>query len=92
MCGIIGTTTGYKFDNFKLNKLSHRGPNSRGYYDDKNISLGHTRLSIIDHSGGVQPMIDDNVVLVFNGEIYNYKELKKQLNNKGVIFSTNSDT
>lgn len=92
MCGIIGTTTGYRFDNFKLNKLSHRGPNSRGYYDDKNISLGHTRLSIIDHSGGVQPMIDDNVVLVFNGEIYNYKELKKQLNNKGVIFSTNSDT
>lgn len=92
MCGIIGTTTGYKFDNFLLNTISHRGPNARGYFHDQNISLGHVRLSIIDQAGGIQPMIDDDVVLIFNGEIYNYKSIRQELKKEGVRFFTRSDT
>ena len=92
MCGIIGTTQSYNFDNSLLNTLSHRGPNDRGYFQNNKISLGHTRLSIIDHKGGLQPMQDNNAVLTYNGEIYNYKNLKTELIQKGIQFKTNSDT
>ena len=74
--------------------LSHRGPDGEGYYVDGNIGLGHRRLAIIDLSTGSQPMCsaDGNVVLVFNGEIYNYLELRAELRNLGHHFATNSDT
>ena len=65
--------------------ISHRGPDNKGYFfqDDFSLGLGHTRLSIIDVStNGNQPMISNckNFILIFNGEIYNYNELKKDLN------------
>ena len=88
MCGLIGSTK-YKLNRIHLNQLHHRGPDSRGLYGDDLVSLGHSRLSIIDLENGSQPMVsdDDNVVLVYNGEIYNYKELGNSLKCK-----TNSDT
>jgi len=83
-----------------MNKiLSHRGPDDSGTFNDNNINfnigLAHTRLSIIDLSkSGSQPMISLNkqVILTFNGEIYNYKELRKELIAFGYVFNSNSDT
>lgn len=74
--------------------LSHRGPDGEGYYDDGNVGLGHRRLAIIDLSTGTQPMYsaDGDIVLVFNGEIYNYLELREELRNLGHNFLTASDT
>lgn len=77
--------------------MSHGGPDSSGVYHDesKKMSLGHRRLSIIDLTdAGHQPMFspDGSIVIVYNGEIYNYRELKRELQNKGVVFFTNSDT
>lgn len=74
--------------------LSHRGPDGEGFYIDENIGLGHKRLSIIDLATGAQPMIsrDKNLVIVFNGEIYNYIELKEELKSLGHVFNTSSDT
>jgi asparagine synthase (glutamine-hydrolysing) len=74
--------------------LSHRGPDGEGYYEDGNIGLGHRRLAIIDLNTGTQPMYsaDGEVVLVFNGEIYNYLELREELRNLGHVFVTTSDT
>ena len=74
MCGIIGSTA-YKIDESNLNELNHRGPNSNGTFHNKDVSLGHTRLSIIDVENGQQPMVVEkgNLALVFNGEIYNYR-------------------
>ena len=89
MCGIIGSTT-YGINRTILNQIYHRGPDARGVYTDKFISLGHTRLSIIDINNGSQPMLSDDkqAIIVFNGEIYNFKDLKKDLGN----CKTNSDT
>jgi len=74
--------------------LIHRGPDGEGYYIGKNIGLGHRRLSIIDLEGGKQPMgnEDGSIQVVFNGEIYNFLELKKDLEAKGYRFRTRSDT
>src|SRR5215467_14349002 len=74
--------------------LSHRGPDGEGYYVDGNVGLGHRRLAIIDLATGDQPMFstDGNLVIVFNGEIYNYVELKAQLESLGHQFTTSSDT
>jgi asparagine synthase (glutamine-hydrolysing) len=74
--------------------LRHRGPDESGIYIDRELGLGHTRLSIIDLPGGHQPMSneDDTVWIVYNGEIYNYPDLRKQLIAKGHIFKTQSDT
>ncbi|MBI34569.1 MAG: asparagine synthase (glutamine-hydrolyzing) [Flavobacteriales bacterium] len=102
MCGIVGIfakdETG-KLNFSKLNNsvesLHYRGPDSKGIYIDKNIGLGHTRLSIIDTSNAAnQPFTspDKRYTLVFNGEIYNYKSLKKVLENRGYSFKTSSDT
>ena len=97
MCSIYGAI-GKNYKNIEKTfskELHHRGPDDQGiYYDDKNnISLGHTRLSIIDISNHAhQPMGDDKYILVFNGEIYNYQDIKKELQNFGHSFSTNSDT
>lgn len=96
MCGICGI---YGIEDKNLLKkmtsiLSHRGPDSEGYFFDKNINLGHKRLSIIDLISGNQPIYNENqsIWIVFNGEIYNYLELRKLLENKGHRFYTNTDT
>ena len=75
-------------------KIIHRGPDEEGYYVADNVSLGMRRLSIIDLSTGSQPIFneDESIVVVFNGEIYNFKELREDLERKGHYFSTNSDT
>lgn len=74
--------------------LSHRGPDDEGFHYDGNIGLGQSRLSIIDLSGGRQPIYneDRSVCVVFNGEIYNYIELTDELKAKGHRFATKSDT
>lgn len=97
MCGITGIAG---FEDKRLIKLmndavSHRGPDDSGFFSDRNICLGHRRLSIIDLSEkGHQPMCNENkdIWIVFNGEIYNFKELKKDLEAKGHKFQSNSDT
>lgn len=98
MCGIVGFINNIdeKEDTIKkmMNKIYHRGPDEGNYYIDESISLGHRRLSILDISGGKQPMFtkDKSLVVIFNGEIYNYKELKSELITKNYEFETNSDT
>lgn len=96
MCGI----NGFNFSNEELigqmnKKLTHRGPDDVGDFIDSSISLGHTRLSIIDLSSrGHQPMFsaDGRYVIVYNGELYNFLEIKKDLQSRGVSFFSNSDT
>ena len=74
--------------------IAHRGPDDEGYFVDGPIGLGFRRLSIIDLAGGHQPMSDaeETVWVIFNGEIYNFKELRAELQSKGHHFRTNSDT
>ncbi len=99
MCGILGTA-GNNLDKEKINyqsmisSLSKRGPDDNGWLCFTNCCLGQTRLSIIDLSGGHQPMQDskNKLAITFNGEIYNFLELKKELTIKGHEFTTNSDT
>tara|TARA_B110000967_G_C18875113_1_gene557837 strand:- start:243 stop:2099 length:1857 start_codon:yes stop_codon:yes gene_type:complete len=101
MCGITGIfnlNKDKKVDSISLKNMNdslvHRGPDGEGFFIDNNIGLGHRRLKIIDLETGDQPMysFDKNIVVVFNGEIYNYLELKKTLITKGHKFHTNSDT
>jgi asparagine synthase (glutamine-hydrolysing) len=75
-------------------RLRHRGPDEQGLFEDANIALGHTRLSIIDLSSGQQPMhsADGRYVIVFNGEIYNFQELRERIAAAGGSLRTNSDT
>jgi asparagine synthase (glutamine-hydrolysing) len=74
--------------------LSHRGPDGYGYFEDEFVGLGHRRLSIIDVAGGRQPLgnEDGSVQVTFNGEIYNFRELRTDLIKRGHRFSTHSDT
>jgi asparagine synthase (glutamine-hydrolysing) len=74
--------------------LRHRGPDGFGFYQDERIGLGHARLSIIDLEGGTQPMHneDRSLWITFNGEIFNYRELRRDLENTGHVFYTDSDT
>ena len=74
--------------------LAHRGPDDRGAYDDPDIALGFRRLSVIDLETGQQPirLADDRAVIVLNGEIYNYRELRRELLGRGHRFRTESDT
>ena len=96
MCGIAGFVG--KEKNMKkvlkgmTDRIKHRGPDAEGFFVRGNVALGQRRLSIIDIEGGKQPMFskDGNLVVVFNGEIYNYKELKEEL--KEYPFQTDSDT
>ena len=77
-----------------VGQLYHRGPDECGFYFDKKVALGMARLSIIDLVHGSQPISNEkqNIWIVFNGEIYNYKELRQTLEKLGHIFETNSDT
>jgi asparagine synthase (glutamine-hydrolysing) len=100
MCGIAGIV------NFKeredqaaiidpmLRSMQHRGPDATGLYMSDQAALGHARLSIIDLSGGYQPIHNEerSVWIVFNGEIFNYPELRSALMDRGHIFYTQSDT
>ena len=75
-----------------VNSIHHRGPDHTGYYEHEKVDLAFKRLSIIDLDNGSQPMSKYDKVVVFNGEIYNYKELKQNLQEKGYEFKTDSDT
>lgn len=76
-----------------LESIAHRGPDARGTWYHNDVALGHNRLSIIDLSEQAnQPMIKDNIVITFNGEIYNYREIRLELEKMGYIFQTQSDT
>src|SRR5262245_4338930 len=101
MCGIVGIF------NFKdeavstevlrsmMTAVKHRGPDGEGLYTERFLGLGHRRLAIIDLSeAGQQPMKsqDGSHVIVYNGEIYNYREMRKELEAKGFPFSSQSDT
>ena len=96
MCGIVGFNWNDKNILLRMLKIiKHRGPDQQGTYFDDNISLGNVRLSIIDTSiKGKQPISneDGSIVIVFNGEIYNYIELRVKLENKGHKFKSNTDT
>lgn len=98
MCGFTGFTNFIKDDGTVLGRMMdrivHRGPDASGQFVDTDIALGFRRLSIIDLAEGGQPMFneDKSLVLVFNGEIYNFKELRAELLEKGHIFANNSDS
>jgi asparagine synthase (glutamine-hydrolysing) len=101
MCGIAGQlnlAADEPIDRDRLRRMTrsitHRGPDDEGYFISGPIGLGFRRLSIIDLAGGHQPMSDggETVWVVFNGEIYNFKELRLQLEARGHSFRTNSDT
>lgn len=101
MCGIVGV---YHFDRNRPvdrnllvqqnDALAHRGPDDGGVYVADGVGLGHRRLSIIDLGGGHQPMwdVERRLAIVFNGEIYNYRELKEELEARGHRFASSSDT
>ena len=100
MCGFVGFTNTIGAINCEsildkmMNRIIHRGPDSSGKFLNKDIASGFRRLSIIDISEGNQPMFNENnsLVLVFNGEIYNYKYLRAELSSCGHIFKTDSDS
>ena len=98
MCGFVGFTNPAADSKIILERMmeriAHRGPDSFGEFINSDIALGFRRLSIIDISDGNQPMFneDRSLVLVFNGEIYNYKTLRDELISYGHIFKTNSDS
>ena len=101
MCGICGQ---YRFHNdtgvnpteirTMADAIAHRGPDDEGFFFDGPLGFGFRRLSIIDLEGGHQPMLDDenSVVVIFNGEIYNFHSLRTELESKGYRFRTKSDT
>lgn len=98
MCGFVGFVDKEK-NKKKIVKdmaelIKHRGPDSDGYFCDDDVALGFRRLSIIDLNNGTQPIYneDNTKVIVFNGEIYNYQEIKEELIAKGHTFKTNTDT
>ena len=101
MCGIVGIfdmKAGREINHALLNAMNesqlHRGPDEGGLHIEAGLGLGHRRLSIIDLSHGQQPMHsqDGNVVLTYNGEVYNFPELRKELEDLGYIFKTHCDT
>lgn len=97
MCGIIGCIPAVSHDLFKLalTSIAHRGPDGEGIWDDGEYALlGHRRLSILDRSNaGSQPMHWlERYHIVFNGEIYNFLEIRDELESLGIIFKSNSDT
>ncbi|HTJ17290.1 MAG TPA: asparagine synthase (glutamine-hydrolyzing) [Steroidobacteraceae bacterium] len=97
MCGIAGIVSTDRARDIAMRRmleaLAHRGPDGEGTYRDELVTLGHRRLSIIDLAGGQQPLLnaDRSIVLVCNGEIYNYRALRRELENDGHAFLTHSD-
>ena len=99
MCGICGIVSYSNPPDLALlrrmmGRIGHRGPDGNGYYRDRHAALGHTRLAIIDTSGGAQPLCNEDGTLwaTFNGEIFNYLELSAELRHLGHTFRTVSDT
>ena len=100
MCGFCGFTKNLYKENTNniiknmTNKITHRGPDGEGFFEDDFISLGFRRLSFLDLENGSQPMTNknNNLTIVFNGEIYNFKDIKDELIKKGRSFDTTSDT
>ena len=99
MCGIIGKIFSHSpaqpLQGQDLDRLQHRGPDDQGIYNDSHASLGHCRLSIIDlSSAGHQPMPspDGRYAIVYNGEVYNYLEVRELLLSEGIVFKTQTDT
>ena len=100
MCGFVGfiDENDQTYDHrtaivAMANAIAHRGPDSEGYFSDGRAALGFRRLAIIDLAGANQPLYNENrsLVLVFNGEVYNYRELRRQLAAAGHVFSTQGD-
>ena len=100
MCGFAGYINNYAtFDKMAVikamaDRIVHRGPDDAHYYVDEDISLGFRRLSIIDLEGGRQPILneDGSLVLLFNGEIYNYQSIREDLLKAGHVFTTKTDS
>ena len=99
MCGICGIVSDSAPPDLALlrrmmGRLGHRGPDGNGWYRDRRAALGHTRLAIIDTTGGAQPLCneDGTVWVTYNGEIFNYVELANELRHRGHTFRTASDT
>jgi asparagine synthase (glutamine-hydrolysing) len=100
MCGIAGIVDFSSTENktVLLEKMiqiiRHRGPDAKGFYENGPVGLGHARLSIIDLNTGDQPVYneDRSVCVVFNGEIFNYPDIRSELVEKGHVFYTSSDT
>ena len=98
MCGFVGFTNYIKDDSTVLQKMMdsivHRGPDSAGCYVDGDVAMGFRRLSIIDLAEGNQPMFneDESLVLTFNGEIYNFKDLREELIAEGHVFRNHADS
>ena len=100
MCGICGVVGNTELESTEsvvrqmMGQMHHRGPDNEGIFVDHSVALGMRRLSIIDLGGGDQPVFneDESVVVVFNGEIYNFRELRRTLEASGHIFRTESDT
>src|SRR4030065_695373 len=99
MCGITGIIDTLSPPEKSLMErmcgvMRHRGPDGEGYYFNGGVAFGHRRLSIIDLESGKQPMSneDGSVWITYNGEIYNFTELRKDLIGKGHTFQTRSDT
>ncbi|MEA3444015.1 MAG: asparagine synthase (glutamine-hydrolyzing) [Bacteroidota bacterium] len=98
MCGIVGiinkqnNSPSYEILHKMAQTIAHRGPDDEGHFIEKGVGFYHKRLSIIDLKTGRQPMSIEGYTIVFNGEIYNYIELREQLTAKGYRFKTSSDT
>lgn len=98
ICGIYNYATGKPVDEHLIRTMTesiiHRGPDDEGFYFNGPLGMGHRRLSIIDLKTGQQPMsnLAENIWIVFNGEIYNFPDLKRELEGKGYNFRTTSDT
>ena len=98
MCGFVGFCSKNVKDKNVIkemnNQIIHRGPDSDGYYFDKDVNFGFRRLSIIDLHEGSQPILNEggDTAIIFNGEIYNYQELREDLVAKGYKFKTHTDT
>ena len=98
MCGFVGFCSKNVKDKNVIkemnNQIVHRGPDSDGYYFDKDVNFGFRRLSIIDLKEGSQPILNEaeDIAIIFNGEIYNYQEIREELIAKGYKFKTHTDT
>ena len=98
MCGFVGFCSKNVKDKNVIkemnNQIIHRGPDSDGYYFDKDVNFGFRRLSIIDLHEGSQPILNESgdTAIIFNGEIYNFQELREDLVAKGYKFKTHTDT